>query len=298
MLRTITTLLLLVNLLYAGGKTGFGFLNIGVDAKTIALGDAGVAFQNGVRSVYYNPSAISSLKKPSLVFTYKNWLVDGKFLYTSFGIPWKFINIGLSLTSFTISNIEIRNRPGKPDGIFSSRDFAFAFTVSPNVKSPLKFGLTAKYIFERIFVDEVWNFAFDFGMSYKVEYSKIGINAGVALKNIGAGKVFRRDKIYLPTTGALGAVIFYAPFNSSELKILFSSELRHRFVENANFSGLGLGLDWGVFSLYSGYELSEQFKSIGFGFGLNLSRISINYAFSPLEFDFPNSHTFTIEFKL
>ncbi|CUT01058.1 PorV/PorQ family protein [Candidatus Chrysopegis kryptomonas] len=298
MLRVITILLLLVNLLYAGGKTGFGFLNIGVDARVIALGDAGVALQNGVQSIYYNPSAISSLTKPEIVFTYKNWLVDGKIIHSSFGIPWKFINIGFSLTSFTISNIEIRNRPGKPEGTFAFRNFAFAFTISPSVKSPLKFGLTTKYIFEKIFIDEVWNLAFDLGLAYKIEHSKIEINTGASIKNLGRGKTFRQSKTYLPTTGALGAAISYAPFNSSEIKLLLCTEFRHRFVENLNSSGFGLGVDLGMFSIYSGYEFGGQFKSVGFGFGINLNRFSLNYAFSPLELDLPNSHTFTIEFKL
>ena len=300
MLKILMTLLLIGNLIYAGGKTGFGFLNIGVDARIISLGDAGVALQNGNQGTYYNPSSISSLTKPAIVFTYKNWMVDGKFFHTSFGIPWKLFNIGFSLTSFTISNIEIRNKPGNSEGKFSSRDFAFAFTISPNVKSDLKFGLTTKYVFEKIFVDEFWDIAFDIGLSYKykIEDLKLEIITGASLRNLDVGGVFKQNGSNLPTIGALGASIFYTPFGSDGVKLLFCGELKHRFYEHLNSAGFGLSVDFGTFSLNSGYELGAQSKSIGFGFGVNLNRISLNYAFSPFEFDFPNSHTFTIVFRL
>ncbi len=296
--RIIIALMVLTQTLLCGGKTGFNFLTIGVDAKIISLADAGISKPVGIGTVYYNPAGLAKLDQGiSMLFTYRNWMIDGKFFYGSVGIPSKLLNFALSLTSFTISDIEIRNRPGKPEGTFSSRDFALALSVAPNVSSNTKVGITAKYVFEKIFIDETQTVAFDIGFMHGFEFSQFNLNIGTSLKDFGFKGKHRDEEINLPTTLALGASTTYALLR--DLKLSFYANTKYRFYENLNLASFGIGIDFlSTFELNAGYEFRAQAKSLGFGFGVNLKNLSINYAFSSFEFDFPNSHSLTLEIKL
>lgn len=293
----IITLIILTQTSFCGGKTGFNFLTIGVDAKIISLGDAGISKPVGIGTVYYNPAGLAKLgQSSSLLFTYRNWMIDGKFLYSSVGIPSKLLNFALSLTSLTISDIEIRDRPGRAEGNFSARDFSLALSIAPNTGSNIKFGITAKYIFEKIFVDEAQAVAFDIGLIHNFDFSRFSIYIGAVLKDFGFKGKYRNESINLPTIVAFGASTTYAPIEDSKLSL--HANIKHRFYENLNLISLGVGIDFlSMVMLNTGYEIGAQAKSLRFGFGLNLKNFSINYAFSSFELDFPNSHTFTLELK-
>ncbi len=296
--RVIIALIILTQTLFCGGKTGFNFLTIGVDAKNISLSDAGISSPMGVGTVYYNPAGLAKLgSNTSVLFTYRNWMVDGKFFYGSVGIPSKFLNFALSLTSFTISDIEIRDRPGKPEATFSSRDFSFALSVAPNTNSNTKIGVTAKYVFEKIFVDETQTIAFDIGLMHSFDFSRFNLNIGASLKDFGFKGRYRNEGINLPTTLAFGASTVYAPLE--DFKFFLHAKTKFRFYENLNLTSLGIGMDLlSIISLRSGYEFGAQAKSLGFGLGVNLKNFSINYAFSLFEFGFPDSHSLTLEIKI
>lgn len=296
--RAIIALIILTQTLFCGGKTGFNFLTIGVDAKIVSLADAGISNPLGIGTVYYNPAGLAKLgQNISVLFTYRNWMVDGKFFYGSVGIPSKFLNFALSLTSFTISDIEIRNRPGKPEGTFSSRDFSLALSVAPNTNSSTRIGITAKYVYEKIFVDETQAIAFDIGLMRSFDFSRFNLNIGASLKDFGFKGKYRNESINLPTTLAFGASTIYAPLE--DFKLSLHAKTKFRFYENLNLTSLGVSIDFlSIISLNSGYEFSAQTKSLGFGFGINLKNFSINYAFSSFEFNFPNSHSLTLEIKI
>ena len=46
-----------------GGKSGFNFLSIGVDAKVVSLADAGVALPPELGTIYYNPAGLGTFKR-------------------------------------------------------------------------------------------------------------------------------------------------------------------------------------------------------------------------------------------
>ncbi len=294
-LKTIAMFVILTQTIICGGKTGFNFLTIGVDAKLVSLGDAGVSKPSGIGAIYYNPANLSALKRGAVMFTYRNWMVDGKFFYGSAGLSTKHINLALSLTSLTIPDIEIRHRPGEPEGRFSSRDFSFALTISPNINSRLKFGLTTKYIFEKIFTDEIQSVAFDVGLLYGLNFSNFTLNIGASLKDFGFKE--SNANVNPPTSLILGASMGHA--TGENIKVYLSTDVKHRFYEKLNLIVLGIGFEFiSVVELNVGYETGNHLKSTVLGIGFNFKNFTINYAFTPFELQFPNSHTFTLEFKL
>ncbi|CUS96446.1 hypothetical protein JGI5_00636 [Candidatus Kryptonium thompsonii] len=281
-----------------GGKSGFNFLSIGVDAKVVSLADAGVALPPELGTIYYNPAGLGTFKRSSVLITYRNWMVDGKFLYTSVLIPTKFLNFALSLTYISATDIEIRERPGEAEGKFTSRDFGISLSASPNLGTKLKVGMTAKYILEKIFVDETNLVSFDLGVLYSFKLSQFNFQAGASLKDFGSKGKFRTESINPPTTLSIGASISYSIAPGS-IDILLNIEAKRKFYDSLNLLSVGIGFKFlSNFNLNFGYIFAHNPGNLRFGGGIELSKFSVHYAFSPLGYNFPDSHVFTINFNL
>ncbi len=283
---TILLFLLILHLkIICGGKNNFNFLTIGVDARAVSIGDAVVSLPLGLGSVYYNPATLSMLETPSIMFSYRNWMVDGDIIYGAIGINNKLVNIALSVYTLEISNIEIRDKPGEPIGYSSARDIAISFSVSPRLKSKLKFGLTTKYILEKIFMYETNALAADFGFLYTSNLPKFELNLGGVIRNIGTSS----------STFSIGASTRYA---TGFIKMLLTSELRYKTLVKRYLYGFGSGFEYNsLLNFQVGYEWGFLVHSIKFGFGIKLTKICINYAYSPFDYDLPSSHALTLTYK-
>ncbi|CUS96912.1 hypothetical protein JGI24_00191 [Candidatus Kryptobacter tengchongensis] len=293
----LTLFVLCFQVLLSGGKTGFNFLSIGVDARVVSLADAGVALPPEIGTIYYNPSGLALHKKTSLLLTYRNWLVDGRFIYTSFSFPSRFSNFAISLTSFSIPDIEIRTRPSEAQGKFTFRDLSIAFSASPNWESRIKTGITVKYIFEKIFVDETHLVAFDFGILYAFAISRFNFYTGASLKDIGFKGKYRNSSVNLPSAISIGASASYSVAQSG-IEILLLVEAKRKFHESVNLISTGFGFKFlSSFVLNLGYVSGRKLENLRFGGGIELNKIRLYYSFSSLEYNFPNSHTITINFN-
>lgn len=282
---------------FSRGKTALNFLLIGVDAKIISLADAGVAGPPEIGTIYYNPAGLGFYKKNSFILTYRNWLVDGKFIYTAISVPSKLANLAIALTSLSIHDIEIRTRPGQSQGSFTARDLSLAISASPTLSSDFKIGITAKYVFERIFVDKTDLFAFDFGFLYNFKILDLNIFAGASLKDLGPKGKYRISAFNLPTTVSTGLSVSYSVASSGS-EILMLIDMKHRVYDNSNLIGFGTGLQLlSTLFLSLGYSLGENSESFRFGIGVNLKKADLYYSFSSLEQNLPDSHTLTFKLK-
>lgn len=284
-------------ILLSGGKTGFNFLSIGVDARIVSLADGGVALPPEIGTIYYNPAGLALYKKNSLMLTYRNWLVDGKFVYASFTFPSRFSNFAVSLTSFNIPDIEIRTKPGEAQGKFTSGDLSIAFSASPNWGSKIKTGITIKYVFEKIFVDETHLVAFDLGALYTFAISQFNFYVGTSLKDIGFNGRYRSSNVSLPSTISLGVSASYSVAQSST-EILLIVEAKRKLYEPISLISTGFGLKFlSSVALNLGYVSGGNLENLRFGGGIDLNKILLYYSYSSFEYNFPNSHTITIKFN-
>jgi hypothetical protein len=77
---------LAVSSAHGQSKTGTAvgeFTLIEPSARIAALGTAGVAVNEGLQSVYYNPAAIGAFKRPSVQFTHSEWLAGINYEYVA-----------------------------------------------------------------------------------------------------------------------------------------------------------------------------------------------------------------------
>jgi hypothetical protein len=129
------------------------FLNFTPDARSGALGDAGVALDNpDANAIFWNPSKLVYAKSDAgAAVSYTPWLRNliGDMYYGYFSGYKKFGKdqvIGLSLLYFDLGEIQFTNSQGVSTGTFNSREYAFTASYSRRLARNFSMGVNLKYL--------------------------------------------------------------------------------------------------------------------------------------------------------
>ena len=173
------------------GTAGAQFLKIGPGARADSLGGAFGALGDDVTTIYWNPAGLTQLEKTSFSATHTNWIADTYFHFVAIGVPIKKIgSIGCSITSLTMGSMEITTLE-KPEGTgidFSAGDAAVALTYARQLNEKLSFGLSAKYIYQKIHSESARGVALDVGTLYRTGWRSLRI--GMCFSNFGTEMSF------------------------------------------------------------------------------------------------------------
>ncbi len=155
------------------------FLNIGVDAASLSMGNAVIANINGVNSIYWNPAGLSSVKKKLEISMMHANYFSGLAQYDYVAVAYKINDssaLGLSMIRFGVDNIPNTLNLVDADGnvnydrisYFSIADYAFLFSYSKKLKiSGLSVGGNLKFIYrQQGKFAKAYGFGFDFGAQY------------------------------------------------------------------------------------------------------------------------------------
>jgi hypothetical protein len=206
--------------------TPLAFLNFSPDARSAALGDAGVALSPDANATYWNPAKLPYLKDDfGVSISYTPWLrnlVDD--MYFTYLTGYKKVAkgqvIALSVNYFDLGLLDLRNNTGGNVGTFNSREFMVGATYGRQLGENFSVGLTLKYINSDLAGSSITNgvsirpastAAGDISAYYKKEFSneETGSNLtwswGLMISNLG-GKVSygSDDKYFIPTNFKLG----------------------------------------------------------------------------------------------
>ncbi|MHB1051236.1 MAG: PorV/PorQ family protein [Bacteroidota bacterium] len=275
-------------------STGLSFLKLGVGARSVAMGESFTAVAGDHASLYYNPASLHFSNRHELMLMHKNWISETATDYlgaTILGNQW---NYGFSIHSTSVDDIEIRLIPGEPDGTFSVRNIALAASISYGVTEQLAIGLTGKFLYEKILIDEASGYGFDLGMLYTLDER---FAFGISLQNVGSMNVLRDRASSLPTTVRLGSSY------SSAVTDRFSGTVAMEAVKTIDDDHLHLHaggeIQYDNFaSLRAGYVTGYEFRSFSTGFGVIFSSVKFDYAFVPFSGAFNSTHTFSLSFLL
>jgi hypothetical protein len=281
------------------GKSGLAFLKLGVSGRTVAMGDAASAAARGATATHYNPAGILSKDASSVefLFMHKEWIQDVRSEFLGVGVQLDESSaVALSVNTATVSEIEIRTRPGTSEGTFTSRDFSFGLSYAREMSEDLKLGITAKYLFEKIFLDEAGGVGFDLGAQYKTPVENL--SAGLVLANIGSMGKFRAEKIALPALARVG------PAYSLNLEDLTSTavlagDLLYIFPEKKVYLNIGGEVVFdNVVAARLGYQLGSNGRGFSAGVGVKYEVFNLDYGFVPLSSNLGSGHTFSIGLNL
>jgi len=279
----------------SAGNTGLSFLKFGFGARNIAMGDAGASASNDLSALYYNPSRLALVEKNEILIMHSSWIQDVN--SELFGIKWNMFGlplaIGLNYTS--ISDIEIRTRPGEPDSKFDANYFFGSLSTGFYVWDKLSFGTTIKYLYEGLLSDEANGLGFDFGLNYETPFK--GLSVSTVIKNIGSMNTLRNAETQLPTDFRLGSAYKFG-VESAKLDFIAVAEIqKYLDTEDIHFNLGGDIIYDEIFALRVGYQSGYEAKSFTGGIGLMWGSLRFDYTYMPFSLDLGNANLFSLQFK-
>ncbi|MFQ5570272.1 MAG: PorV/PorQ family protein [Rhodothermales bacterium] len=282
-------------------ETGLNFLRIGANAAAGAMGDAQVAGTRDAFATYWNPAGLASAPFNSAAVSHRIWLADMR----AYDVAARFRvgrngGLGLALTAVDSGDLEVRDAPGDPDGVFSAQFISVGLSYGRQV-GPLRAGVTAKYLSEQIFEQTATGYAFDAGVQVGVLGDKLLF--GAALQNVGKMNKLAGEASTLPKTLRVGTA--FSPFRilaendgSTLLDVLLAAEVSHLFPGETTRFHAGGGVEvLDLVVLRAGIITNDALRNVTFGGGLHYGAFFFDYAFLPFESGFEGpGHVLTLHY--
>ncbi len=168
------------------GTVAAAFLEISVNARAEAMGGAYTAQSGYGDMIYWNPAGLASIDGVSASFSNTEWLASTSFNFASASVPLPAIKSVLagSFTTLGVPEQDVRNYDGSKTGErYDARDFAVNLSLSSQLIESFSFGVTAKYVNQRIWSESAKGVAFDFGVLYHTPVD--GLTLGTSISNFG-----------------------------------------------------------------------------------------------------------------
>lgn len=290
-----------------GGST-LAFLNITPDARSAALGDAGVAATPDANASFWNASKLAFIEEDhGGALSVSPWLgdlTDDMFIayLTAFKKLEKGQTISASLQYMNNGEIDLRNNQGNPLGTFNSRELALAGTYSRQLSSKLALGLTLKWIYSNlagsnvgtgISVKPANTAAGDISLYYNDGFKdettgrEFTYGLGLNFSNFGGKISYGQDSYFIPTSLRLGGRLTFSGDGIHKFNLLVDASkhmvptppyienyiasdgsTQQRIVSGRDMSDLSLMS--GVFGSFSDAPdgFSEELNEIAIGTGL------------------------------
>lgn len=131
------------------GTSGADFLELGIGARPLSMGEAFTAEINDINSIYYNPAGLGSLKYPLLSIQHQELILDSRLEHFAVALPMyggcaAFSNSLFWVPAFDKIDID-GNRAGEVNFYNGVATAAYGYDFGP-----LYAGGSIKYIYQRI----------------------------------------------------------------------------------------------------------------------------------------------------
>ena len=301
--KKLFSILLLITVIISNGiagenpaSTGLSFLKIGAGARAVGMGEAFTALVDDASSTFWNPAGLARLQNSELVFTHNEWLQDITNEYFALGFNVGKNWFGLSFMSNTVGGIERRVKPTEePLGIVNAHDVLCGLSYARSLNPDLSIGATAKFLYQKIYVESASGVAVDFGLQYRAKLD--GLRAGLVFQNFGYITKLKEESTKLPQTVRLG-LAYSLPFQLFQGGVVLATDWV-KILDNTSHINFGLEyLFKGFFAMRLGYQTGWDEKGIQGGFGIVTKKYRLDYAFVPFTSDLGNSHRISFGLKL
>jgi hypothetical protein len=288
-------------LLAQPGQSGMAFLKLGVSGRGTGMADAGSAIVSGAAATYYNPAGLipggASPAASQLMFMHREWIQDTRMEFLGASIALDDDNaLGASINSTTVSDIEIRTRPGPADGTFTSREFSVGLSYAHRFTPDLRIGVTGKFLYQKIFVDEGSGYAADLGAIWKSPVDSLTI--GAALCNLGSMGALRSEKTTLPALLRAGPAYTFR-VAEDQIEAILAADFVRIFPEQRNYLNTGAELRFNTFiAARGGYQFGSEGRGLSLGVGISYGMLVLDYAFAKISSDLGDAHTISLALNL
>ena len=270
-----------------GTSKGGSILKIPATPFEASTGQSFVADEHQVESVLLNPANIVALSSYTIDFSHNSWIEDVGSEYLSIAGPLSIGSISIAIKSSSVDGIEIRTIPGPSEGTFSYKNACFQVTYGLSVSDNFSLGISPKYLYEKIYIDETNGFGLDAGILYHSHID--GLTLGASITNIGKMSAYYSEQIDLPSALHIGGT-YSMPMNNWDIRLAcaYSPELGLA-IHHFNF-GAECAFNR-IIALRAGYQTGFENHGFCFGMGITYKPLVISYAFVPFSFQMGNAQT-------
>lgn len=282
------------------GGSGMQFLKISPDARSIALGGAGVATASDLSSVYWNPAGITAMDtaKVNVMLSNTRYFGDvtGNFAAAGFKVgKLSYLAVHVFSMNYGTMKETTEFEPTGTGRTFSVSNYSIGVTYAKILTNNFSFGMSGKFANEGFAGVNINNVLFDLGLKYDVgiknarfgiNFSNFGFNVAPSgsvsiVKFQGDQNISNYSNITVPAIFRLGAA--FDPLVTRDHRVTVAGQLNHPTDNNETYA---LGAEYrylGILCLRTGYEFKSDaqytFPSMGFGLKMNkrFGGISIDY---------------------
>jgi hypothetical protein len=275
------------------GETGLSFLKLGVGARSVGMGEAHAAVATDASATYYNPGGLAEAEKTNILAMHKEWIQDVRTEFLGVNIPLEEFALGLSINTTSVGDIQLRTQPGPPEGTFSSHDFAGGLSIARRVIPELSLGVTFKFLYEKIFVDEASGYGVDIGALYKSPVE--GLRFAAVASNVGSMGSLKTEDIRLPTLLRIGSAYVH-DVDALHSTLTVGADFLKVFRDSNAHLHTGVELNYQeLVSFRLGYLTGYEARAFTAGLGLHRGIFTLDYGFSPQSQELNSGHTLSVE---
>jgi hypothetical protein len=275
------------------GETGLSFLKLGVGARSVGMGEAHAAVATDASATYYNPAGLAGAERTSILAMHKEWIQDVRTEFLGVNIPFEEFALGLSINTTSVSDIQLRTQPGPPEGTFSSHDFAGSLSIARRVIPDMSLGVSFKFLYEKIFVDEASGYGVDIGALYKSPVE--GLRFAVVASNIGSMGSLKTEDIRLPSLLRIGSAYVH-DVDALHSTVTLGADILKVFREDNAHLHTGVEMNYQeLVSFRAGYLTGYETRTFTAGLGVQRGIFKLDYGFSPQSQDLNSGHTLSVE---
>lgn len=205
-------LLPVVLVLLAGAARGAetaSYLDIGVGARALGMGGAYTALADDAHAVYWNPAGLARLEKREVAASHSELGNSTRHDFLVYAHPTSRAVLAGALTYLNQGAIAGRDAAGRPTGGYDASDAAVAFAAGRKTDL-VDAGVSVKYLRSHIASTEAQGLAVDAGLRREIPAGSGKVVLGAALRNMGPGLRYDRQRNDLPLRAAFGAAYRFA----------------------------------------------------------------------------------------
>ncbi len=287
--KCLILIFLLLTSTYLYGDSGAEFLNIGVNPRAIALGNAYSAVSDDSSAVFWNPAGLNRIFNSDIFFMHQKWLFETDLEFLSVANRFDFGVIGLSMSYFHMPEFELFGSHGEDLGDASVYDLVFIGSYARKINGVLC-GINLKYIrrvLDDVSVDAV---AFDLGFIYSINFLKLykspvsNFDISFVIKNVGTKFSYETETENMPLTFTSG--FKYNIQSKMNQKLFLAGDFSYRNDEPLIFSA---GMEYNFFNMVfirGGFKLEDERPQLVVGAGISYDISSFNLNFDMALFRF------------
>jgi hypothetical protein len=298
------------------GTSGFQFLKINVDARSSAMASSNVADAVDGSALYLNPALAAQLDNSQVYLSHTAYFADISHNFVSYTHKMDNVAFGGSLMYLDSGEMQETNEfnPFGTGRTFRTIHMAAGVSFAQELSELFSYGLTAKYVEEKIEEIQMQSAVFDLGFFYRV--GETGLRFSVGLNNFGfdaspSGETTRQtqegtvtesefEDVSPPSLFLIGAA--YDAYEANDIKVLVTAQITNPS-DNAERFSVGSELTYSEqFFIRAGYEFGVDeaiFPNAGVGFYLPImdNGLAIDYGFTARD-RLGSIHRFTLKFNL